>query len=264
MEIDAITSCAIKSTDWWIFVFRIHVYRCSPGIWLLNMIFILNYDDWCFNRTVHHRLIKTSEPMAGLSLKVYSIVNRFLCWNTARKSGTTVYCIYIYAFSRRFYPKRLTVHSGYTCFISMCVLWESNPQPFALLTQCSTTEPQEHLCCIYCTVNVEPQEHLCCIYCTVYCTVNQCCIYCTTLSLTVLLIYIGFSIRHKYVWHESTSDHQLGFLLYLLLLNCTPHSISSTQHHSHSHSTHPRGSGQACQRRAVYPCHPGTTGKRKT
>ncbi len=50
--------------------------------------------------------------------------------------------IYIYAFSRRFYPKRLTVHSGYTFFISMCVPWESNPQPFALLTQCSTTEPQ--------------------------------------------------------------------------------------------------------------------------
>ncbi len=52
--------------------------------------------------------------------------------------------IYIYAFSRRFYPKRLTVHSGYTFFISMCVPWELNPRPFALLTQCSTTEPQEH------------------------------------------------------------------------------------------------------------------------
>ncbi len=26
----------------------------------------------------------------------------------------------------------------------MCVLWELNPQPFALLMQCSTTEPQEH------------------------------------------------------------------------------------------------------------------------
>ncbi len=26
----------------------------------------------------------------------------------------------------------------------MCVPWESNPQPFALLMQCSTTEPQEH------------------------------------------------------------------------------------------------------------------------
>ncbi len=29
-------------------------------------------------------------------------------------------------------------------FISICVPWESNPQPFALLRQCSTTEPQEH------------------------------------------------------------------------------------------------------------------------
>ncbi len=41
--------------------------------------------------------------------------------------------IYIYAFSRRFYPKLLTVHSGYTCFISMCVPWELNPQHVALL-----------------------------------------------------------------------------------------------------------------------------------
>ncbi len=52
--------------------------------------------------------------------------------------------IYIYAFSRRFYPKRLTVHSGYTFFVSISVLWELNPQPFALLMQYSTTEPQEH------------------------------------------------------------------------------------------------------------------------
>ncbi len=29
--------------------------------------------------------------------------------------------IYIYAFSRRFYPKRLTVHSGYTFVLSVCV-----------------------------------------------------------------------------------------------------------------------------------------------
>ncbi len=26
----------------------------------------------------------------------------------------------------------------------MCVPWELNPQPFALLTQCFTTEPEEH------------------------------------------------------------------------------------------------------------------------
>ncbi len=28
-------------------------------------------------------------------------------------------------------------------FISICVPWELNPQPFALLMQCSTTEPQK-------------------------------------------------------------------------------------------------------------------------
>ncbi len=31
----------------------------------------------------------------------------------------------------------------YIFFVSMCVPWELNPQPFALLTQRSTTEPQE-------------------------------------------------------------------------------------------------------------------------
>jgi len=33
----------------------------------------------------------------------------------------TFYFIYIYAFSRRLYPKRLTVHSGYTFVLSVCV-----------------------------------------------------------------------------------------------------------------------------------------------
>ncbi len=37
--------------------------------------------------------------------------------------------IYIYAFSRRFYPKRLTVYRLYICIVRMCVPWESNPQP---------------------------------------------------------------------------------------------------------------------------------------
>ncbi len=36
------------------------------------------------------------------------------------RGSVSVY-IYIYAFSRRFYPKRLTVHSGYTFIVSMCV-----------------------------------------------------------------------------------------------------------------------------------------------
>ncbi len=33
-----------------------------------------------------------------------------------------------------FIQSDLHLHSGYTFLISMCVPWESNPQPFALLT----------------------------------------------------------------------------------------------------------------------------------
>ncbi len=45
--------------------------------------------------------------------------------------------IFIYAFSRRFYPKRLTVHSGYTCFCQYMCSLGIEPTTFALLTQCS-------------------------------------------------------------------------------------------------------------------------------
>ncbi len=37
-------------------------------------------------------------------------------------------------------------------FISKCVPWESNPQPFALLTQCSTTEPHRNTCVLSCNL----------------------------------------------------------------------------------------------------------------
>ncbi len=51
---------------------------------------------------------------------------------------------FIHAFSRCFYPKRLTVHSGYTCFCQYMCSLGIEPTTFALLMQCSTTEPQEH------------------------------------------------------------------------------------------------------------------------
>ncbi len=42
----------------------------------------------------------------------------------------------------------------------MCVLWELNPQPFVLLTQCSTTEPQEHRNTSKClSLRVTPISH---------------------------------------------------------------------------------------------------------
>ncbi len=34
--------------------------------------------------------------------------------------------IYIYTFSRRFYPKRLTVHSGYTCFSQYDIIYQKH------------------------------------------------------------------------------------------------------------------------------------------
>ncbi len=40
---------------------------------------------------------------------------------------------------------KATVYSGYTFVMSMCVPWKLNPQPFALLMQCSTTETQQHM-----------------------------------------------------------------------------------------------------------------------
>ncbi len=48
-----------------------------------------------------------------------------------------------------FIQSDLQLHSGYTylffcIFFCICVPWESNPQPFALLTQCSTTEPHRN------------------------------------------------------------------------------------------------------------------------
>ncbi len=51
--------------------------------------------------------------------------------------------VYIYAFSRRFYPKRLTVHSDYNFFCQYVCSLGIEPMTFALLTQCSTAEPQE-------------------------------------------------------------------------------------------------------------------------
>ncbi len=79
----------------------------------------------------------------GIDLETFNITSLahqwILCSEWAPSDIT-----FTFTFSRRFYPKRLTVHSGYTFFfISMCVPWELNPQPFALLTQCSTTEPQD-------------------------------------------------------------------------------------------------------------------------
>ncbi len=67
---------------------------------------------------------------------------RFFKKSRIDKNYSFIY-IYIYAFSRRFYPKRLTVHSGYTYFYQYMCSLRIEPTTFALLIQCSTTEPQK-------------------------------------------------------------------------------------------------------------------------
>ncbi len=42
--------------------------------------------------------------------------NDWLAHITSNRANYSYCYIYIYAFSRHFYPKRLTVHSGYTFF----------------------------------------------------------------------------------------------------------------------------------------------------
>ncbi len=95
-----------------------------------------------------------SMPFLGLTLRIkiyiYIYIIFLLGWHFNSvydfPAGLTVECmnrnwiikcritlhslyIYIYAFSRRFYPKRLTIAFRLNIFISTCVPWESNPQP---------------------------------------------------------------------------------------------------------------------------------------
>ncbi len=59
--------------------------------------------------------------------------------------------IYIYAFSRRFYPKRLTLHSSYSfTFYQLLLSLGIEPMILALLAPCSTIwATGKQLCCLY-------------------------------------------------------------------------------------------------------------------
>ncbi len=86
-----------------------------------------------------------------------------LVFSGCMKSTWTFVHLYNYAFSRRFYPKRLTVHSGYNCFYQYMCSLGIEPTALALLTQCSTTEPQEYnLYCNEVTLS-QMQMWLCCL-----------------------------------------------------------------------------------------------------
>ncbi len=60
--------------------------------------------------------------------------------------GVYIFDLFIYAFIRRFYPKRLTIAFRLYIFYQFVCFLGIEPTTFALLRQCSTTEPQEHRC----------------------------------------------------------------------------------------------------------------------
>ncbi len=64
--------------------------------------------------------------------------NKFLC--KINRYLSTLFYIY-----QMLLPKATYSAFRLYIFFSMCVPWKLIPQPFALLTQCSTTEPQEHI-----------------------------------------------------------------------------------------------------------------------
>ncbi len=59
--------------------------------------------------------------------------------------GSVHIYIYIYAFSRRFYPKRLTVHPGYTCFVCTQFLEAENIPVLAWPAYSPDMSPIEHV-----------------------------------------------------------------------------------------------------------------------
>ncbi len=72
--------------------------------------------------------------------------------NPSRCENTTYYYIYIYiyAFSRRFYPKRLTLHSSYSfTFNQLLLSLGIEPMILALLAPCSTIWATGKLFTIY-------------------------------------------------------------------------------------------------------------------
>ncbi len=54
------------------------------------------------------------------------------------------YYIYIYIYQTLLSKATYSAFRLYICIVSMCVPWESNPQPLRCKRNALTTEPQEH------------------------------------------------------------------------------------------------------------------------
>ncbi len=73
------------------------------------------------------------------------MINVNVCLEMKRAGAGTCY-IYIYSFSRHFYPKQLTVHSGlYIFYVHVFPGNQTHNRCAANAMQCSITEPREHM-----------------------------------------------------------------------------------------------------------------------
>ncbi len=97
-------------------------------------IFVESHDAFFFQDYLINKIQKNSI----YSKYFFKIINATVTFDKFNASLWNKWdYIYIYAFSRRFYPKRLTVHSRYTYFCQYMCSLGIEPTTFALLMQCS-------------------------------------------------------------------------------------------------------------------------------
>ncbi len=93
----------------------VHLLQLLLHHLLLLLLFISQCSD-CSFFFISEKLMKLLKLLFNLKLCVLSLrlKSNHIHFNRLNQQH-----IYIYAFSRCFYPKRLTVHSGYTFIVSM-------------------------------------------------------------------------------------------------------------------------------------------------
>ncbi len=141
--------------QWW--GFELQLFRIVK-ILIVYLLLYLIWFSWCEWTRVIERFVRRSICICSRTGEIPPPVHAGALWETVwhedRSLGhrthhraenrcepvlqqANTFYIYIYAFSRRFYPKRLTVHSGYTFFCQYVCSLGIEPTTFALLAQCS-------------------------------------------------------------------------------------------------------------------------------
>ncbi len=124
------------------------------GVFLCNFCIFFNKSKWIINQSINHSINQSINQSPNFcmvdwesliySSQLFQMVLFLKCrvvmfdssWKGwwKRRDRKKIY-IYMFAFSRHFYPKWLTVHSGYKCFCQYVCSLGIDPTTFALLTR---------------------------------------------------------------------------------------------------------------------------------